>query len=181
MIEKAVLILHIVASAIALGSVAVSDFLHLKGLRNHKIEKKILPIYPYISKLIFIALGIIIVTGGILLYNKSSLLNSSFFQLKMAMVLIVIVNGIFLNYRISPRLEKNVKKNHPKKTTTKLILESSLFGSISIVSWLGVFILALTKDFGYSVVDFIITYLVVLTVVFLASYLYQMNSHVVDD
>jgi len=181
MLEKTIFVLHFVASAIALGSVAASDFLHFKGLKNHKIEKKILSIYPYFSQFIFICLGFIILTGGIMLYNKPSLLNNSFFQLKMILVFIIIINGIFLNYRISPQLEKNIKKNHPPKTTKKLILESSLFGSISIISWLGVFILAFTKDFGYSVFNFISVYWVSIMVAFLISYFYQMNSHLVKN
>ncbi len=179
MLEKVILVFHVVASAIALGTVAVSDFLHLKGLKNHKIEKGFLSINPYLSQLIFITLGIIVVSGGILLYNKPSLLNSSLFQLKMAMVLIVIINGLFLNYRISPKL--NTKKNHPIDKTKKLIFESSLFGSISLVTWLGIFILAFTKNFGYSILEFIFTYLIILIGVFLIGYFYQMNSHKMNN
>lgn len=177
MLGKLIFVLHVVVSAIALGTVAVSDLLHLKGLKNHKLEKKISLIYPYLSKIIFFALGAIILTGGILLYNDISILNSRFFQLKMLMVIIVLVNGLFLNYRLSPKLEKNVKKNHPKKSTKKLIFESSLFGSISLVTWFGIFVLAFTKDFGYSIFNFIFAYLIILIIAFFTSYFYQLNSH----
>jgi len=172
-LETIVLTLHVLTAAVAVGAVAVTDFLHLKGLKNHRLEVRLLGVYPYLTQIITLALVGLIVTGGGMLYFRPYLFASAFFQLKMILFLTVTMNGLVLAKRISPLLEHVVKHNH---ATKRYLLESSLFGSLSVVTWMGIFVLSLTKTSGYSVSQFLFVYSLVFLGVFTVSYVVQRKS-----
>jgi hypothetical protein len=156
-----VLLVHILAAITGAGSVFVTDFLHLSGINNRKIEKKLLFVYPIISKLIFISIVAIVLSGIALLFFKPELLQSGIFRLKMVLFGIIIVNGYFLQKKVFPELENCILKETPThQCESNVFVKSAFLGSISLVSWLSILILALTKSSGYSVMQFTIFYLI---------------------
>lgn len=170
-----VLVLHILASCVAVGAVAVTDYLHLVGLKRHKIEKKVLFVYPFLSQVINIALGMIILTGILLVINRPELLYKSLFQLKMAMVVVVTINGIILQRVIAPHMERLVAHDLP--FSDKMLLQCSLCGAISVVSWFSILILALTKTTGYTWNQFLPFYLIAIVVVFTVAQFFERKVH----
>lgn len=177
LIRDIALVVHIIGVVIAIGAATATDFLHLRGLLNRKFEKKIVDIFPVLSQIIFIGLGIIILAGGVLLYYNPSLLRLPIFQLKFVLVGIVIVNGIILGKYIGPMVKKDILNDHPKENFKKVSIISSIFGSISVVTWYSILILALTYGYGYSVPSFLLVYFGALILVFLTSMAMEFKFH----
>ncbi|HLP79134.1 MAG TPA: hypothetical protein VK158_00715 [Acidobacteriota bacterium] len=172
---QAVILLHVLCAAVALGAVVVTDYLHLRGLRAHSFEKKLVEVYPILSQLINLALGGIYATGVLLVANNPLLIQDNIFLLKLALVLIVTANGIVLQKYIGPHVNKLIAKN--KKFPDSLIKLMSLCGAISLVSWLSIFILSMTKTLGYTPLAFSMCYLIAVSVIFLLAEIVEYHSH----
>ncbi len=172
-----VLIVHILGAMIGIGSATVTDYLHLKSLKNHRLERTLLGIYPLLSGLIIASLLVIIASGFILVWIEPELLGKSLFRLKMFLVLVLMVNGYFLRTCIYPHFRSDVLHNHPKEDAKSLMYSSSITGSISIVSWYTIFILAATKSYGYSVGSVLNVYVTAIILVFLVSVFLEKRAH----
>jgi hypothetical protein len=100
-----------------------------------------------LSNIIWFALGMIVVTGiGLFIPKSEVLLASSKFLLKLSAIAVLIINGVFLNLLISPKLmEITFEEVKDHKFTQLHILRKLSFalGAISITSWYLVFILGL--------------------------------------
>ncbi len=169
------LVLHILFAVIGVGSVTIVDYFHLIGLRSKRLEKRLVFIYPFLSRMIIGALGGMFITGVLLVANKPELLSSSLFQLKMALFLVIVVNGFFLHKHVSPNLTKCIE-NGKKYCTQKILWVSAISGTISIVTWYSVFILALTKSYGYTLSNFLYAYITALAFVFLITLLTEKSA-----
>jgi hypothetical protein len=169
------LVLHIFGVIVAVGSATIVDYLHLIGLKKRNLEKSFVKIYPYITNMINFSLFLIYITGIILLTQKPSLLSSPLFLTKLGLVLIVTINGIYLQKVVSPNLDSCVIKG--TKHCTKFVLNSSaISGSISIVTWYSIVILSLTKNLGYTTTQFLTTYVIILISAILISYIIETKA-----
>lgn len=153
------LVTHILAVMVAVGTVTVTDYLHLLGFRDRVLEKRTLPIFPLLSNLIRGALALIYITGLAMVWMNPSVLSSPLFWLKVTLVLIVTINGFFLHHWMFPRIEKETLAGKP---TTRMSIIAAAAGSLSVVSWYGIVVLALTKEIQYSVSQFLVAYLLML-------------------
>lgn len=162
-------IFHIIAAMIAVGGATVVDYLHIVSLRKKKLEKTLVSIYPLISKLINISLGVIYFTGILLVLQNKALLSSPLFITKVCLVLIVTLNGIYLQKSISPHLDKCVIKG-TKYCTRSVLNGSAIAGSISIVTWYSIVILSLTKEMGYHFINFVMVYASVILIAITIAY-----------
>jgi hypothetical protein len=165
--ELAVLI-HVLVVIVAVGAVTVTDYLHLVGLRKKRLERQLKNVYPNLSRLISFALIGIYLSGGFLVYKNSELLNSSLFLTKIFLVLIVTFNGIYLQRKVSPHLDLCVMKG-TKYCSSEVLYSSAISGSLSIVTWYAIVILAFTKNLGYNFKQFLSVYLGVLIIAILIS------------
>lgn len=172
-----VLVIHVLGAMLGIGSATITDYLHLKSLKNHKFERTLLGIYPVLSGLIVFSLIIITLSGFILVWLEPELLGKSLFRLKMFLVLVLMVNGYFLKTQVYPHFRKDVLQNHPKEDFQRLMYTSSITGSISIVSWYTIFILAFTKSYGYAVSSVLNVYITAIVLVFLVSIFLEKHSH----
>ncbi len=174
-------VIHILFTVGAVGAVSVTDYLHLTGLKNKIREKKLLFVYPLLGKMIiYLILGIVL-TGILLIINNPSLLLSSLFRLKIALFLVVVLNGFILHGYVSPSLDKCVIKGGKVNCSRKVLLVSAFSGSVSLASWYGVLILSLTKTFGYSVKEFISVYLIVIFALFLVALFMEKRAREWED
>jgi len=167
-VQSIIILVHILFVVVAVGAVTVVDYLHLVGLRKKKIEKNLSEIYPKLSTLINFSLFLIYLTGIFLVYKKPELLSSPLFIVKMFLVLLVTVNGIYLQKKVSPNLNLCVIKG-TKYCSKGVLYSSAIFGSISIVTWYSILILAFTKKLNYTPWQFLIFYFSILIIVILTS------------
>lgn len=170
-----VLIIHILSVVIAAGAVTVTDYLHIVGLRNKKIERKLLIVYPLLSQMILGSTIIIFFTGMLLIVNNPAFLASRIFQLKLFLVMVVVVNGLFLHQKVYPSMKACVEGKKNLCTKHELFV-SSLCGSISLVTWYSILILSLTKQYGYTPLEFLSVYLCFLVLVFLVALLMESSQ-----
>jgi hypothetical protein len=174
------LVLHIIAVMIAVGAVTVTDYFHLIGLRKKSLEKRMLFIYPKLGNMILFSTAFIVLTGLILLINKPEVLNNPLVQLKLILFGVVLINGFVLHTHVYPHVIKCVL-NEKGACPLHVLWISSISGSISVVTWYGILILALTKGFEYSVQDYIMYYLFALILVFLVAFYNEEKARIWDD
>ena len=175
MIYAIVLVTHILSACVAIGSVAVTDYFHLVGLKRHNIEKKILVVYPLLSQIINVALCSIIATGILLIINKPLILQNPIFQIEIALVILLTINGIILQKVISPNIENLISHDIP--FTNNMLLISAACGAFSVVSWFTVMILALTRSTGYSWKYVLPMYLTAVIIVFTIAQFFERKAH----
>jgi hypothetical protein len=157
-------VIHVLAVIAAVGTVSVIDYLHLVSLRRKKLEKQLVSIYPRLSRMVNYSLALIYLTGISLVYLNKELLSSSLFLTKIFLVLIVTINGIYLQRKVSPHLDLCVLKG-TKYCSSGVLYSSAIGGSLSIVTWYSIVILSMTKNLGYNFLQFLIAYFSVLLIV----------------
>ena len=157
-----IVIVHALAAAVGVGATTVTDVSftrYLKDFRIDQVESKSMEMY---SQIIWLALGLLIVTGiGLYLPNTEILNESSKFLVKVIAVGVITLNGVLLNIFVTPRLTKMSFAAYKKELTpgmrrTRSIIFAS--GGVSIVSWYLVFILGSLRSipltFGLGLVGY---------------------------
>lgn len=169
---------HALAAAIGVGATTVTDVLFFKFLKDFKISEGEKSIMDTMSHIIWVALGLLVVTGiGLYVPRSMELAESSKFLVKTVIVLVIILNGLVLNFVVSPKLTSLVFGNTEKKPLTgtghlyrKLSFAS---GAISIVSWYTVFLLGSLRSIPLSFRAGLMIYVGLVSFAILMSQLYD--------
>lgn len=159
-LQKPILILHLLGFALGVGGATISDILFLKFLKDFQISEEEDKILRTMSQIVWVGLLIVIISGvGLFIPNSAELLGSSKFLVKMTAVLIIIINGSFLNLILSPRILRldlntgiEVKKAHMMRKIAFAL------GGISFVSWYIAFILGVLKHVDLTYFELISFY-----------------------
>ncbi len=149
-----ILLFHIFGTTLGLGGAIVTDLLFMRYLKDFRVSAEEKETLDNLSWVIWTGLGILVVTGLLLFYPSSSqLLASSLFLAKMVAVSVILVNGLILNFYVSPKLTSMVF-NDPALNSPSVNLArklSPIFGGVSIISWLYTFFLgAMNSYLDYS-------------------------------
>ncbi|HMS22457.1 MAG TPA: hypothetical protein PKA38_01715 [Candidatus Levybacteria bacterium] len=140
--------IHIVGVVIGFGGAIVTDILFLKFIKDGKIVSYELNILATMSKIIWTGILLICISGlFILLSDIDRYTHSAKFLLKMFVVWVIVINGLFLNFVVTPKLPtinfRDVSHLGDKtKNIRKLVFVS---GAISATSWWTVFILGMLR------------------------------------
>lgn len=150
------LVINLLSVSIGVGSAVISDILFLKFLKDFQISVFEAEIIKFLSQIIWLALGIIIMTElGLYLPHSEQLKESPAFIMKTIILAIIIINGAFLNLLVMPRLVKaSVLNNPPEERLTYSYEKSDLpiigklpfvLSPIFLISWvyflfLGIFL-----------------------------------------
>lgn len=152
--KKIVVIFHALAAALGVGATTVTDILFFKFLKDFRISKEEKSIADTMSHIIWVALGILIVTGiGLYLPRAMDLAESSKFLVKVVIVAVIALNGLVLNFIVSPRLTNIVFGSGKGGLGSEPRLYRKLSfasGAVSIVSWYCVFILGSIRSIPVS-------------------------------
>jgi len=122
---------HSVHSIMTLGTVAVLDYLFWLTQHSHHTHKYLYPIFPAISKVIWIGLGIDFLSVA-LIFNKAFDPTAKFYFMQ-TVVAILIINGGLLSGPITKKLLSF--KDGEKPLEKKWAMLMGISGSISIASW----------------------------------------------
>lgn len=142
-------ILHVVAMAIGLGAATLADLFFFRFLKDFRISEMEASVLRIFSQCIWLALGLIIMTGlGLFIPQSDILLASDKFLMKMIVVMVIIVNGSFLNLFIAPRFLQIQfgKHHHQPGELVRTRQLAFVFGPISVVSWYVAFILGMLES-----------------------------------
>jgi len=167
------IILHAISASIGLGTATATDFLFFKFLKDFKISKAESNVMSMLSQLIWLAILMIVITGVLIYIPESQRLNQTpKFLVKALIVLIVIVNGAFLNLLIAPKLVKISFNEKESLNSFKMkIIKSIAFalGAISIVSWYSAFLLGSLKKVELGFFQIFSIYLAILFLAIIGS------------
>lgn len=145
-------IAHVFSVIVGMGSALVSDVLFNVYIKDKKINPTENKTLEVLSRIIWISLGIIILSGiAIFLSDPLMYINSTKFLVKMSVVLAIILNG-YLFWKITHKSLKKINFTdtdvHHKYVRIRKL--SFAFGAVSIVSWLSAFILGSVKSIPVS-------------------------------
>lgn len=158
-----ILILHILGFAIGLGAVTVADVLFFKFLRDFKISAFEANILRTLSRIVWFSIIVIIISGTGLYLPQMEILNQSGkFLAKMAIVSVIILNGIFLNVVVSPKLLRisfDGKRKNKEMGLGRIRKLSYASGAISLVSWYYASILGIAENPTLGFAGLIVVYL----------------------
>lgn len=171
-----IVLIHGIAAAVGLGAATTTDFLFFRFLKDKKISQGENDIMNSLSKVIWMALALMIITGiGIYLPQTEILNQTPKFLAKMTVLGVIIVNGFALNIVIAPRLTKiNFDKDVAAKDDAGDFMRHLAFalGAVSITSWYFVFIMGSLRKVSLSYDVLVLIYLAVLVVGLLGSQLF---------
>jgi hypothetical protein len=170
-IKTILTILHILGVAIGAGGAFSADYIFFQCIKDKRISVKEMGFIENSSKMIWLGLFILFVSGiGLFLLDPIKYSESSKFITKMIIVLIIAVNGVIFHRSHIPILKKSVGSY---LTTHKEFLKNkSLFilsGVVSIVSWLGALVLGSLRSISYSVGEALVIYFLIIFVGFIVS------------
>ncbi|MDX1608442.1 MAG: hypothetical protein R3251_04490, partial [Candidatus Spechtbacterales bacterium] len=99
--------IHVAGSIVALGAVTAADLLLLLfKLKPRSFGGVVIKMAPIFSLQVWIGLLLISLSGILLLLPLEGVEQYSLFQFKMLLVLIVFLNGVFLNVWVNPKFEE---------------------------------------------------------------------------
>ena len=155
LVHTIAVIVHLAAAAVGVGGATVSDVLFTRFLRDDRISKFEEQTLRTLHPVLWIALAFLIVSGIFLvLGNPERYLSSSKFQLKIIVVAIIALNGVFLHTSISPKLQKlGFGGRHSAHHEGELIhLRRAAFasGAVSLTSWYCALILGALRSIPLS-------------------------------
>lgn len=168
-----VVILHAIAATIGVGAATITDVFFFRFLSDRKISVFEADVLNTLSKVIWCALGLLIITGfGLYIPSTEVLHVSSKFVVKMAGVAVLIINGVALNLVVSPRLMHisfGEMHRHLDGELVRLRRIAFALGAISISSWYMIFILGSVRSIPLPVSSLLPLYCVVLVVAVIVS------------
>jgi hypothetical protein len=151
--------------------------LFFKFLKDYKISKGEQSVMETMSHIIWVALALLIVTGiGLYVPASERLLLSSKFLVKVVAVAVITINGLFLNFIISPRMTRITfgKEPHPEKGEPRLYRKLAFAcGAISISSWYIVFLLGSIRSIPLSFRSGLVLYVGVVILAIIGSQVYD--------
>ncbi len=127
-------IFHVLSVVIGMGAAFATDILFVFFASNRTLSSIEISVIRFLSKIVTIALGVIILTGiGMFLSDTEKYLNSAKFLTKMTVIVILCVNGALLHFYVFRHLSDKNYLTSAKSFFTRRI--SFALGAISTVSW----------------------------------------------
>ncbi len=164
--KRLVLSLHLTGLALGFGGALISDIFFFKFLKDFKISESEADTLSTLSQVIWAGLAVLVISGiGLYLPEMARLNDSPKFLLKMVVVGVITINGLFLNLLIAPKLVKITfeRKQHPGGLHYIRRIAFAL-GAVSIVSWTSAFILGSLRTSPLPFVPLLLIYLGMLVV-----------------
>ena len=161
--EQLFLFSHGFHSIMTLGTVLTVDYLFFISRRSLSQKQAIYPMFPLMSKVIWLGLGIDFASAA-LIYEQAVKFTSQFYFVQ-AVVGILIINGVILSGPLTRRLLDNIRRGVavlPKK----LNLIAGICGSISVTSWLTITFVDQFSDIHLAYGQFVAYYIIAIGIIF---------------
>ena len=136
-------------------------------------EKEILKV---MSQIIWLGLLIIVISGiGLFLPEMERLLDSSKFLIKMVVIGVIILNGLILNFIITPKLMTIAWKPEAMNVKKAITLSHFAFatGAISFISWYAALFLGFSDSLPFTFEQLLLIYTGVLIVGVIGSQIFR--------
>ncbi len=168
--QRLLLALHLFGFAIGVGGATVTDIFFMKFLKDFRISRTEADFMQTLSRILWIGVVILSLTGlGLFLLDPARLLTSAKFLSKMGVVLVLLLNGWFLHFAVTPSLRRIAfhEDPHPQAKRFREIRQRAFIsGGISIVSWYYAFILAVSRFKTVTITGYMALYVLLLVSAF---------------
>lgn len=156
------IILHIIGAVLGAGGAYISDAIFISATKDRIINKTEFRFMKMGSIFVWTGLFMLIVSGLLLfLTNPVFYLNSSKFLIKMFIVLVIFINGLFFHLIHFPRIYRHISHHYPSSDEfmrkKKLLLIS---GVISFTSWTLALILGSLSSIPFSFGQALLAYVI---------------------
>lgn len=169
-------ILHLLGVSLGIGAATITDVFFFRFLKDYKISKEESDTLNVLSEVIWVALGILFISGILLFIPKAEVLSESGkFLTKMIALIVLTANGFALNLMVAPKLIELHFSGEDKEETKELrVLRKLAFalGGISITSWYFVFVLGSLRGVFISFTPLVIFYVVLLVFAIVGSQIF---------
>ena len=140
---ESMFLLHDIGIAWGVGGATISTILMAKADKNPESGPYLMGLMPTISKLIWAGLILLIVSGIALVPLIAWPMDMTMLAVKHAAVVLLVLNGLFLGFRIIPRLEKSApKEGKPSKEFLSLKKKARSSGTIGLILWYLILVLS---------------------------------------
>lgn len=177
-------ILHLLGVVIGFGAAIAADFLFFRFVSNFKLSNHEIYVMGLLSKLVWIGLSLILLSGlGLFLSAPDVYVNSSKFLLKMLVVGVITINGGFLHFYIKPRLKSINWKSSGVGFERRVRKLAFAAGGISFSSWMLALVLGTLASIPLSFPESALFYLAFLFVLVVGSQIaeYLYNKFFAED
>ena len=175
--RKAFLLIHSVGFVLGLGGATITDILFFRFLKDRVISQHEAEVMDTLSQVIWIGLGLLILSGVALYLPEMARLNeSSKFMVKALVVGIILINGVLLNLIVAPKIVsisfrgKDLDHKNEPRHLRKL---AHVFGAISIVSWYTAFILGSFRSLPFNFQQIFGVYLAAVLIAVIGSLIHE--------
>lgn len=144
-IEESLLFVQLFMFGLGIGVSTVADILFFRFLKDFRISDKESEVLTLISQIIWLAIGLIILVGfAIFIPVSGVLVLQPQFQVIVIIMMVIIINGAFMNLILEPRLiDISFGKSHEHHDGELGEIRQLAFalGPISLVSWYSIFLI----------------------------------------
>lgn len=157
--------LHAASAIVGMGTAIASDIMFSFYSRDRVFDAREQRVFETLSRIIWISLISIIITGAIIFFSDPVLYGSSTkFLVKMTVVFALTMNGIVLSRWIQPHIaQEGFLTSSTQRHARRFAFAC---GAISLTSWSAAFILGMLDSISFSYLTTLISYL---GIVFLAA------------
>lgn len=142
-LSEAMWLLHFLGLAWGVGGATVAAILMAKADRNPEIAPLVMKTMPAISKLIWIAIILLVVSGIALAQLVTWPINPTILLAKHALVVILILNGLYLGFRILPKMQKLAPTGgKPSAEFLKAKKSAKIASILGLVLWYVILVLS---------------------------------------
>lgn len=165
-------IVHTLGFVIGLGAVTMTDVFFFRFLKDNKITFEEKGNLDTLTRVIWAGLAVLFISGIFLVLGDSGrLLASSKFLLKAIVVAVIAINGMVLNFYLSPRLQYLTLEGKTHDRGLRKV--AFALGGISIFSWYGAFFLGSFRSIPVSLGQGLLVYICALVGVVMISQLVE--------
>lgn len=169
-------IVHNIGFILGVGSATIADVMFFRSIKDGQVSLEEKGTMDTLSNIIWIALGVLVLSGfALFLPEKVRLLASSKFLLKVVVVSVIIFNGFLLNMFVAPYMRRlSFEGTVPAKRFRRLAFA---LGGISFSSWYLAFFLGSLRKIHLSFSTAILGYVALIVFVIIGSQI--MERHLV--
>ena len=136
-------LLHFVGLAFGVGGATVASIISAKAEKNQELSPAVMKIIPSISRLIWLGLILLIISGIGLSYNAKWPINTKILTIKHALVALIIIIGAVIGFKVKKMSNLAPKlKQVPSLQFIKTKNQLKVLSTINLILWYIVVILS---------------------------------------
>ena len=126
--------LHLVGLAFGLGGATIAAVISRKAEKDKELGKVVMKLMPSISKVIWLGLILLIISGGGLSIYVKWPIDKNILLLKHVLVAWLFVIGIFIGSRVK-KIAKLEEKGKPSAEFLRIMKQIKIFSIINLILW----------------------------------------------